>query len=486
MTSQELKNSILQYAVQGKLVPQNPNDEPASELLKKIKAEKEKLIKDKVIKKEKPLLPITAEEKPFELPESWDWMKLGDLCDIINGFTPLRSKSEYWKNGTIPWFTVADIHLQGRTISKTSQSITTEALNLNSKRILPINTILLCCTASIGEFAITKIPLTTNQQFNGLVVKDKNILSPEYLFTITPTLKSKLLELAGKTTFNFVSVKKVESILIPLPPLAEQQRIVDKIEDLMPLVEEYGKAEVELKKLNKAFPEKIKKSVLQYAIQGKLVPQNPQNEQASVLLEKIKAEKQKLIREKKIKADKPLPAITEEEIPFEIPDNWVWVRLGDIGVIQTGTTPSTQNPEYFGNDIPFIKPADISFNGINYYNEGLTLLGSKKSRVIEKNSVLMVCIGGSIGKNFFNDRDVCCNQQINAITPLLASNKYLFYALCSECFYQSLLSKATGTATPIINKSTWSELIIPLPPLSEQKLIVEKVEEVLSCCDKLK
>ena len=162
------------------------------------------------------------------------------------------------------------------------------------------------------------------------------------------------------------------------------------------------------------------------------------------------------------------------------------MRLGEIGITQTGTTPSTQHIEFFGNEIPFIKPADISFSGINYENEGLTMLGASKSRIVESCSVMMVCIGGSIGKCFYNDRNVCCNQQINTLTPILSYHKYLFYAMCSDTFFQSMLSKATGTATPIINKSTWCEILIPLPPLSEQQRIVEKVEEVLGVCEGLK
>ena len=232
--------------------------------------------------------------------------------------------------------------------------------------------------------------------------------------------------------------------------------------------------------------QELKNSILQYAVQGKLVPQDPTDEPASVLLERIKSEKAQLIKDKKIKAEKPLAPITDEEIPFEIPESWVWVRLGEIGITQTGTTPATQHNDFFGNDIPFIKPADISFNGINYGNEGLTMLGATKSRIVESCSVMMVCIGGSIGKCFYNDRNVCCNQQINTLTPILSYHKYLFYAMCSDTFFQSMLSKATGTATPIINKSTWSEILIPLPPLSEQQRIVEKVEEVLGVCEGLK
>lgn len=232
--------------------------------------------------------------------------------------------------------------------------------------------------------------------------------------------------------------------------------------------------------------QELKNSILQHAVQGKLVPQDPTDEPASVLLERIKAEKQQLIKDKKIKAEKPLPPITEEEIPFEIPESWEWCRLGEIGITQTGTTPSTQHIEFFGNEIPFIKPADISFSGINYENEGLTMLGATKSRIVESGSVMMVCIGGSIGKCFYNDRNVCCNQQINTLTPILSYHKYLFYAMCSDTFFQSMLSKATGTATPIINKSTWSEILIPFPPLSEQQRIVEKVEKVLGVCEGLK
>jgi len=225
--------------------------------------------------------------------------------------------------------------------------------------------------------------------------------------------------------------------------------------------------------------QELKNSILQFAVQGKLVPQNQQDEPASILLKKIKTEREKLILSNKIRRERPLSLINEEEISFEIPESWEWVRLGDIGYIQTGTTPSTLCPEYFGNEIPFIKPADISFTGINYFNEGLTYLGSGKSRVIEKNSVLMVCIGGSIGKCFHIDRDVCCNQQINAISPIVLNNNYLFNVFCSDYFYKTILRKATGTATPIINKSSWSELIIPLPPLAEQQRIVDKIEELL-------
>lgn len=236
-------------------------------------------------------------------------------------------------------------------------------------------------------------------------------------------------------------------------------------------------------------PEKVKKLreyILSLAVRGKLVEQDENDEPASVLLERIREEKDRLVKEKKIKKEKSLPEISEEEIPYELPKGWVWVRLGDLGITQTGTTPSTKNPEYFGGNIPFIKPADISGNGIVYNNESLTESGLEKGRLIESNSVLMVCIGGSIGKNYFIDRDCSCNQQINAITGLCGiNNKFLHYFVSSNEFYEQIISTATGSATPIINKSKWEQLLVQVPPLNEQNKIVEKVDYLMEFCDKL-
>ena len=272
---ERLKKSILKEAVQGKLVSQNNEDEPASELLKRIKAERDKLInfnnnvasahcvniQKKARKGLKPLVSsiyrkgnsfyekkgkdeicIDA-ELPFEIPKSWEWIRLGNLCTIINGFTPLRSNPKFWDNPTISWFTVNDIHEQGRRIKYTKQAINKCALSDNSCRILPAGTVIICCTASVGEYAITEIPLTTNQQFNGLIINEyysKYYLS-EFLFQISPTFKSKLFDMAGKTTFNFISVKKLSNLLIPFPPIEEQKRIVEKLDKLMELCEELKK-----------------------------------------------------------------------------------------------------------------------------------------------------------------------------------------------------------------------------------------------------
>ena len=250
--------------------------------------------------------------------------------------------------------------------------------------------------------------------------------------------------------------------------------------------------------------QQLKNSILNLAISGKLVPQDPHDEPASKLVEQIRKEKDRLIKEKKIRPSKFDSAIfkgednlhyekigketrcIEDEIPFEIPNSWVWVRLGSIGVTQTGSTPSTQVQDFYGDYMPFIKPADITNSGIDYNNEKLSKKGTEVGRVAEKGSILMVCIGGSLGKCYFNDRIVSFNQQINSLTPFFSSYKFIFYYLLSSYFFEQLQDKATGTATPIVNKTSWESILIPLPPLPEQKRIVDKLEEILPLVEKYK
>ena len=241
-----LKKAVLQEAIQGKLVPQDPNDEPASVLLERIREEKQRLLKEGKLKKKditdsiifkgednkyyekvgKATIDI-GDEIHYDIPNSWAWARLQSICKITNGFTPLRSEERFWKGGSINWFTVDDIHEQGEYITETKQRITQEATS--EERIVRAGSVLLCCTASIGQCAITRIATTTNQQFNALTIKDeyRDILDDEYLFLFAKTLKDELNRLAGTTTFAFVSVKKVGNILIPIPPIIEQKRIVD-------------------------------------------------------------------------------------------------------------------------------------------------------------------------------------------------------------------------------------------------------------------
>ncbi|MEG0272749.1 MAG: restriction endonuclease subunit S [Hydrogenoanaerobacterium sp.] len=484
MKAQSLKNAILQLAVQGKLAAQNPQDEPASELLKKIKAEKAKLIKGNKIKTEKPLAPITDEEKPFDIPTSWEWARLGELCHKLTDGT--HSTPKYIEKG-VPFLSVKDMS-SGKLDFSNTRHISEEEHQELYKR----------CNAEKGDLLLTKVGTTgvpvivdTDKQFSlfvsvALLKMNWSLNNAEFLclWIQSPLVYQQAQKnTKGVGNQNWV-MRDIGNTVIPIPPLAEQQRIVKKIEQLMPLVEQYDSYEKELSALEAKFPNDLKKAVLQFAVQGKLVPQNNADEPASQLLKKIKAEKAKLIKEKKSRAEKPLAQITDEEKPFDIPDSWEWVRLGEIGIAQTGNTPSTNDKENYGNEYPFVSPGDMTNSEIKYINR-LSSKGYSKSRIIEENSVIMVCIGGSIGKCNIIDRDIVCNQQINTITPFAIAPKYLLYALRANYFFNFMKKIYGGTATPIVNKSVWCSITIPLPPLAEQQRIVEKVEQILALCDAL-
>ena len=519
---ESLNKIILDLAIRGKLVEQNPEDESASELLKRIKEEKERLIKEKVIKKEKELPKIEKDEIPFEIPESWEWVRLENIIlKIKYGYTA-SAKSE----GEIKFLRITDI--QNNSVDWKNVPYCDISLEEYDSYKLEERDILIARTGgTVGKtFLINNISKELKSVYASYLINIKpsieiseNYLKKYFDTTLYWELIKNKSQGTGQPNVNAPSLK---SLIIPLPPLAEQQRIVEKVERLQELIknlkEIYLSNEESRLNLKKSLLTEIEKSnsdkellknlelvfsnfdkvirskedikdirnlILSLAIKGKLVEQNPEDESASELLTRIKEEKERLIKEKVIKKEKELPKIEKDEIPFEIPKSWEWIRLGDIGILQTGNTPSTSKNEYYGNDIPFITPADITSKGINYNNRGLSFLGKEKGRVVLKNSLLQVCIGGSIGKVFYTDREVCFNQQINGITLYLSNYKYIYDILSSVYFYENLLENSNGTATPIINKSSWGNLLIPLPPLAEQQRIVERVEKLMSICDVL-
>ncbi len=239
-------------------------------------------------------------------------------------------------------------------------------------------------------------------------------------------------------------------------------------------------------KLNLHGIKKLRELILELAVRGKLVPQDASDEPASELLKKIAAEKAKLIKEGKIKKEKPLPEITDEEKPFELPISWEWIHLAESGVASTGGTPKSADSHMFDGDIPFIGPGQISPNGKFLPAEKyLTEEGCQQSSVATAGDILMVCIGGSIGKSLIVEQKLTFNQQINCVSPIIISSRYLNSAMNSISFQCELLLKSTGSATPIINRSKWEELLIALPPLAEQHRIVAKVDELMAFCDQL-
>lgn len=232
--------------------------------------------------------------------------------------------------------------------------------------------------------------------------------------------------------------------------------------------------------------QKLREMVLQLAVQGKLVPQNPQEEPASVLLKKIGAEKEKLFKEGKISKQKPLPPINPDDVAYELPKGWEWVKLTQLGITQTGTTPPKNHPEYYGSGHPFIKPADIFNSGVDYTQEQITDLGLANGRLIPANSALMVCIGGSIGKVGYVDRNCSCNQQINFVSPLAGMDaRFIAYWMKTPYFQREVLARAPQTTLPILSKGKWEVIEFPLPPLAEQKHIVAKVDQLMALCNEL-
>lgn len=482
MTPQELKNSILQLAIQGRLVPQCQEEGTAEELYKQIQAEKQALIKAGKIKKDKPLPEITEDEKPFDIPESWKWVRLCQIGITQTGNTPAKSHPEYIGND-IPFITPGDIQ-------KNSIFYGNQALSLLGKQVARVgyaDTILqVCIGGSIGKAGIADRDVTFNQQINAI---SPFKCDSQYLFAVLTSkyFVSSMQARAGGTATPIINRGLWDSFLIPLPPFAEQKRIVAKIEELLPLIDRYEAAWSRLENFNKRFPGDMQKSILQMAIQGKLVEQRPEEGTAEELYRQIQTEKQALIKAGKFKKEKPLPEISEDEIPFDIPESWRWVRLGAIGSWSAGATPSRTNPEYYGGKIPWLKTGDLNDGEIASVSEFISELALEKTsvRLNPVGSVLMAMYGATIGKLGIATIPLTTNQACCACIPFNGVyNKYLFFYLMA--MRKSFVKLGEGGAQPNISKEKIVDSLIPLPPLAEQKRIVAKLEELLPLCERLK
>ena len=482
MTPEQLKLSILQSAFQGKLTGECLPNETADDLYQQIQSEKQRLISEKKIKKEKPLPEISADEMPFDIPDNWRWCYVGDLFLHNTGKAQNSSGST---NGTIRKFiTTSNLYWGEFDFTKVKEMPFTDAEL--ERCTVKKGDLLVCEGGDCGRSAVWDYDeevCIQNHVHRLRPYRDVNIYYFYYLFYLyknTGRLRGRGVAIQG------LSNEAIHKVVLPLAPLEEQHRIVAKIEELLPYVDRYAAAYEKLEQFNAKFPEDMKKSILQYAIQGKLVEQRLEEGTGEELYRQIQTEKQRLIKEGKIKKEKPLAEIAEDEIPFDIPDTWKWVRLSTIGITQTGNTPSKSHPEYIGIDIPFITPGDILNGQICYSNQALSLLGKNVARVCCADSIMQVCIGGSIGKAAITDREVTFNQQINVVSPIACVSEYLFAVMQSAYFTTSMKERAGGTATPIINRGLWDALLIPLPSLAEQKRIVAKLEEILPLCERMK
>lgn len=464
MNAQDLKNSILQLAIQGKLVEQRKEEGTAKELLEKIEAEKKQLIKEGKIKKQKELPEIKEDEIPFDIPDSWEWVRLIDLSLFIKagGDKPkdfLKSKTETHE---VP--VIANGIQNDGIIGYTKEATVEESCITVSGR------------GTIGFSCLRTEPFTPVVRL--LVIKISNQLDDKYVQNVL----TALIERGVGTSIKQLTVPMIEPKLIPLPPLEEQQRIVAKIEELMPYVDKYDVAYSEVEKLNKKFPEDMQKSILQYAIQGKLVEQREEDGTAEDLYKQIQEEKKKLIKEGKIKKTKDLPEITEDEIPFDIPESWEWVRLADVSEnIHYGYTASANAI----GDCKLLRITDIQNNSVQW--ESVPYCNVKEKDYftygLNNRDIMIARTGGTIGKTYIvenlNDRAVFASYLIRVIPVNKVDEIYLKKFMESPLYWIQLKAGSMGTGQPNVNGTTLSKVVLPLPPLEEQKRIVERIEELL-------
>ena len=501
MTGQQLKNSILQMAVQGKLVPQDPNDEPASVLLARIRKEKEELIKAGKIKKEKnpsyifrgaDNLPYEkvgknepvciADEVPFDIPESWEWVKISDVFQTVMGQSPRGDSVSNLKNGM-------EFH-QGKVFFGEKYISTSDQTTVSPTKIAEPDSILLCVRAPVGKVNITNRTLCIGRGLCAL--KPLGGINIDFAFHLLEVYENIFVKQATGTTFVAITGEVVKNQIVPLPPLSEQARIVSKIKELLPLLSQYQNAEIANKKLLKDFPALLKKSILQEAVQGKLVPQDPTDEPAPILLERIRAEKQKLIAEGKIKKDKHESIIfrrdnshyekldgiehcIDGEIPFDIPESWVWVRFFSVIDIATNLV----RPDTYA-DYMHIAPDNIE-KATGVLLECRTVQQDKvvsPNHMFYKGQIIYSKIRPLLRKAVIAPFDGLCSADMYPLNTSVNKEYLLRYILSDTFNLQVATTMSSRVKMPKINQDELSNILIPIPPIQEQERIISRVKEL--------
>ena len=464
MDTKKLRQKILDLAIHGKLVPQDPNDEPASVLLERIRAEKERLVKEGKIKKSKASKTSDTphyENVPFEIPNSWCWAIGEEIFSPMQSTRPMGISFKY-----------IDIDAIDNTKCKIQQVKTLETKDAPSRatRYTEIGDVLFSmvrpylrniakvtesdCIASTGFFVCST---------NGSIVADYC-----YYLMISDYVVNGLNQFMKGDNSPSINNKHIATWLYPIPPLAEQERIVEGIEKWFALIDQIEQGKVDLQTAIK----QTKSKILDLAIHGKLVPQDPNEEPASELLKRIN----------------PKAETTCDNGQYgKISKGWCLCRLGDIGKIVTGNTPTKDIAEYYGGNIPFYKPADLEEGKcIKNASDHLSVLGFEQARKIPANSILVTCIGATIGKTGLITVEGSCNQQINAIIPNeVAYAEFIYYTCISDYMQKEIKSNASATTLPILNKGNFAKLPFPLPPYNEQQRIVNKIEELFTSLDNI-
>lgn len=482
MNAQQLRNSILQQAIQGKLVPQDPNDEPASVLLQRIRKEKERLVKEgKLKKKDLESKPIEEDEIPFEIPKGWEWCIIGDLYAHNNGKQLNKGNA---RGKMMDYITTSNLYWEGFVLDKLKQ-MPFEDNEIDRCQAIK-GDLLVCEGGDIGRAAIWNYDYPIMLQNHLHKLRSYVPLCTEFFrFLFYYYNKSGMIGGKGIGIQGFSS-KALHNTLAPLPPLAEQRRIVAKIEELMPLVERYGKAQQALDQLNESLPARLRQSILQEAIQGRLVPQDPKEELASELLKRIRKEKEQLVKEGKLKKkDLESKPIEEDEIPFEIPESWEWVRLGYMMQMVSGT--SYKKNDIRNEGIRVLRGGNIQNNELVIKDDDVFLSDEYKAidKNIQKDDIIIVASTGSkavIGKPAFI-KETYSNTQIGAflriIRPIFKDYVHFIWIVFTSKYYRDhIRSLSKGTNINNVKEEYITDMLIPLPPLSEQKRIVAKVEEL--------
>lgn len=493
MTPQELKNSILQLAIQGKLVEQRPEEGTAEELFERIQKEKQRLIAEKKIKKEKLLPEITDDEKPFDIPESWKWVRVqeisclnpkNDLSDELEvSFIPMALVDDGYRNKHSfeikKW---GDIKKGFTHFADGDIGIAKITPCFQNRKSVVFRNLRNGYGAGTTELSIVRI-------LNDLLSRDFLL----WFFKSAYFIENGVKSFTGTAGQQRIHKDYLSMCCVPLPPLAEQKRIVAKIEELLPYIDRYEQAWSKLEQFNSRFPEDMKKSLLQYAIQGKLVEQRPEEGTAEELFAQIQQEKQRLIADKKIKKEKPLPEITDDEKPFDIPQNWKWVRFGSV--INVVSARRVHQSDWKTNGVPFYRAREIVrlaedgvVNNELFISEELYADYAKSG--VPKPGDLMVTAVGTLGKCYivqendrfyYKDASVICLENYAHLYP-----RYLQLIMESEMFLRQIRSNSSGTTVATLTMVRMVQYLFPLPPLAEQKRIVEKLEQLLPLCERLK
>ena len=492
MTPQELKNSILQLAIQGKLVEQRPEEGTAQELYAQIQAEKRRLIKAGKLKKEKPLPEITEDEKPFEIPDGWMWVRVGDIFAHNTGKAMNGAAKKIDKAGSIRKFiTTSNVYWNSFDLSTVKEMFFSDD---ELERCTVSKGDLLMCEggAYYGRTAIWTYDYDICFQNHVHRLRPYGILELLFFYHLFYFYKTNNMIKAKGTAMPGLSSQSLHQMPVPLPPLTEQKRIVGKIEELLPLVDRYEQAWTKLEDFNRRFPEDMKKSILQQAIQGKLVEQRPEEGNAQELYAQIQAEKRRLIKEGKLKKEKPLPEITEEEKPFDVPEGWMWVRLGDIVTVLGGKRiPAGRKLSTEDTGHKYIRISDMKNGSVvtdNLLYVPADIYPSISKYIICKDDVYITVAGtiGRIGRIPKELDGANLTENADRLVFSKLNQGWLIKCLEAPIVQSQIIEVTTKVGQPKLAIKRIQELLIPLPPLAEQKRIVERLEELLAMCERLK